>query len=183
MRTSRRTAKPRRQRRLATASRMRRIASVLVAASLATGASVTRADAAIPTSTETSLHVARPNFISCDGFGVTLEGDVTRTDTTFTDQSGTPTRTAIHIRFTGTLTNPQTGKSVLDNGSFQRTIDPSDRSVTVTGGFRVITAPGAGVLLHQTGRGILLNGEVVFGAGQNEFNDEEFDELCAYLAT
>ena len=180
MRTSRRTAQPRRP---ATASRTSRIAAVLVAASLSTGVTVTRADAASPTSTETSFHLSRPNFISCDGFGVMLEGDVTRTDTTFTDESGTPTRTAIHIRFTGTLTNPLTGKAVLDNGSFQRTIDASDGSITVTGGFRVVTAPGEGVLLHQTGRGILLDGEGVFGAGPNEFNDQEFDELCAYLAT
>lgn len=160
---------------------VRRMPAVLVTASLATAVTVARAEATSPTSTEESFHRTVP-FITCDGVAVTHESDITRRDTTFTDQSGTATRIVIHIRFKGTLTNPETGRSVRDNGSFQRTIDRSDGSSTVTGGFRVISAPREGVLLHQTGRGVLLNGQGIFQAGPNEFNEQEFDRLCAYLA-
>ena len=102
--------------------------------------------------------------------------------TTFVDDTGTPTRIVLHIRFDGTLTNPQNGRSVLDNGSFERATDLSEGSITVTGGFRVITAPGEGVLLHQTGRGELLNGEGIFQAGPNQWNDQDFAALCDHLA-
>jgi hypothetical protein len=150
----------------------RRAIAVLLTVSLAALVAASGAQAAAPTTTVTSFHLTIPNFISCDGFAITHDSDVTRRVTTFTDESGTPTRVVTHVHFSGTLTNPQTGRSVADSGSFKRIVDVSDGSITVTGRFRVITAPDEGVLLHQTGRGTLLNGQVLFAAGPNEFNDQ-----------
>lgn len=161
--------------------RLRRTTAVLVAAMGATLVIAARATATPPITTETSFHDTRTNFIDCGSFSLTGDWDITRRTTTFLDDGGTPTGLTLHIRFDGTLTH--NGRSVRDNGSFHRTIDLSDGSITVTGGFRVITAPKQGVLLHQTGRGILLGGAGVFGAGPNEWNNQQFGALCAYFAS
>jgi hypothetical protein len=78
---------------------------------------VATAAASAPTSVDETFHRSIPNFISCPGFTVRGEFDVSRTVTTFYDSNGSPIRQATHVHFTGTLTNNLSGKTIDDAGN------------------------------------------------------------------
>jgi hypothetical protein len=86
--------------------------SLIVAVCLAAVAGVLAATAAAdqPTIQEQTIHRSIANFLSCPGFTVAGEFDITRFVFTFYDSNGTPIRTVIHIHSEGTLTNTATGR-------------------------------------------------------------------------
>src|SRR5206468_3951882 len=76
-----------------------------------------------PTTAQQQFHRSSPHFLSCPGFDVAAEFDVTRVSTTFFDADGNPIRIARHLGYVGTLSNALTGKSLADEGNVLVTID------------------------------------------------------------
>ena len=93
---------------------------------------------------------------SCDGFDAVFEGHDRGRITNFFDQDGVFTNQVGHIHAVETDTNLRTGKSVVvrTNITVHGELDPSGQLVTwsITGQFNVGTAPGSGIVLHDTGR-------------------------------
>jgi hypothetical protein len=145
------------------------------------------ASAMAPTTTVESFHRSIPSFLSCPGFAIHGEFDITRRTTTFYDDAGTPVRIVRHIDSTGTLSNPLTGKTLTDAGNFIVTVDLDAGTTAYAGQLRVDTAPGEGVVFQVVGR-VVFALEGTFTGGQ--FDDPppgsglapDLNALCGYLA-
>jgi hypothetical protein len=162
---------------------MRRLLVVVVLGSAIASLFAATAAADQPTIEEQTLHRSIPNFVSCPGFAVANEGDISRTVFTFTDDVGTPIRRVFHVHFTATLTNTVTGKSFLEEGNFIVTTDLTTGTTTVVGGIRLDTVPGLGLILAQAGRTVTdAQGALDFIAGQQDFLNKNFADFCAYMA-
>ena len=136
-----------------------------------------------PTIVQESFPRSIPNFVSCPGFTVAGEFEVTRSVFTFMDNTGTPVRQVVHVHFVGALTNTSTGKSIPDEGNQIVTTDLLTGTTVVDGRVRVDTAPGEGVILSQVGRVVRdARGNVIFLAGRNDFVAGTFTDFCGYMA-
>jgi hypothetical protein len=136
-----------------------------------------------PTTTTQQFHRSSPHFLSCPGFDVAAEFDITRLSRTFYDNAGNPIRIARHLGYVGTLSNPATGKSLADEGNVLITIDLLAGTTTFTGKGRVDTAPGLGVVFHVSGRMMFdAAGDLTFEAGPHDDLDNKLGSLCSYLA-
>jgi hypothetical protein len=145
---------------------------------------VATATASSPTSVDEAFHRSIPNFISCPGFSVRGEFDVSRTVTTFYDENGSAIRQVTHVHFTGTLTNSLSGKTIDDAGNQIVSTDLTDGTSAVLGRVRVVTIPGEGEIFAQVGRLVRDGaGNVIFSAGQQDGVTGNFGEFCAYMAT
>ena len=157
--------------------------AVLAAAAVAV-ASASTAAATTPTSVDESFHRSIPNFVTCPGFTVRGEFDVSRTVMTFYANDGAIVRQVTHVHFTGELINTATGKSIPDEGNQIVTNDRTDGTTAVVGRVRVVTVPHEGEILAQVGRVVRdASGNVIFIAGQQDFQTRNFDEFCAYIAS
>jgi len=140
-----------------------------------------------PATTVEAFHRSIPSFLTCPDFAIHGEFDITRRTTTFYDDAGSPIRISRHIDSTGTLSNPLTGKTLPDAGTFMITVDLVAATTAYAGKLRVDTAPGEGVLFQVVGR-VVLAPDGTFTGGQ--FDDPppgsglapDLDALCAYLA-
>jgi len=136
-----------------------------------------------PTTTTQQFHRSSPHFLSCLGFDVVAEFDITRVSTTFYNADGNPIRIARHLGYVGTLDNPLTGKSLPDEGNVLIMIDLVAGTTTFDGKGRVDTVPGLGVVFHVSGRMMFdAGGDLVFEAGPHDDLDNNLDRLCGYLA-
>jgi hypothetical protein len=141
------------------------------------------AGATAPTIVDESFHRSIPNFISCPGFTVRGEFDVTRTVMTFYDSDGAVVRQVTHVHFTGNLINTATGDSIPDEGNQIVIVDRAEGTTATIGRVRVVTVPAEGEILAQVGRVVRdAAGNVVFIAGQQYVQTGEVDEFCAYMA-
>lgn len=161
----------------------RRLVVVAVLAALASTLASTAA-ATAPTIVDETFHRSISNFISCPGFTVQGEFDVTRTVMTFYNSDGAIVRQVTHVHFTGTLINTATGGSIPDEGN-QIVISDRTKGTTATiGRVRVVTVPAEGEILAQVGRVVRdAAGNVIFIAGQQDFQTRNFEEFCAYMTT
>src|SRR3712207_616716 len=90
---------------------MRRLCIVLAAvAALVLTAATARA---APSATATTVTPVAGRF-PCDGFEALETATLVSRTTTFVDAAGAPVRAHIHNRYTGTLTNSVTGKTLTD---------------------------------------------------------------------
>ena len=161
---------------------MRRLLALLVLGSAIATVFAATAAADQPTIEEQTIHRSIANFLSCPGFTISGEFDITRIIFTFYD-NGTPIRTATHIQAEGSLTNPATGKTLADQGNQIITTDLLTGEVIVVGPSRVDTAPGEGVVFAQVGRVVRENGQVVEVDGRNDILEGNLSDLCTYLGT
>jgi hypothetical protein len=161
---------------------MRRLLAFLVVGSVLATVFVASAAADQATIEEQTFHRSIPNFLSCPGFTISGEFDITRIVFTFYDSDGTPIRTVIHVHSEGTLTNTATGKTLADGGNQIITTDLLTGAVVVVGPSRVDTAPGVGVVFAQVGRVVRENGQVVEIDGRNDILEGNLAPLCAYMA-
>jgi hypothetical protein len=161
---------------------MRRLLALLVVASAIATMVAATAAADQPTIQEETIHRSIANFLTCPGFTVSGEFDITRIVFTFYGTDGTANRTVIHVHSEGTLTNAATGKTLADGGNQIITTDLVTGEVVVVGPSRVDTAPGEGVVFAQVGRVVRENGQVVEIDGRNDILEGNLAPLCAYLA-
>jgi hypothetical protein len=157
--------------------------SLIVAVCLAAVAGVFAATAAAdqPAIQDQTVHRSIANFLSCPGFTVSGEFDITRIVFTFYDSNGTPIRTVTHIHSEGTLSNAATGKTLADRGNQIITTDLLTGEVIVVGPSRVDTAPGEGVVFAQVGRVVREIGQVVEIDGRNDILEGNLADFCAYM--
>ena len=172
--------------RMSTSPRRRtgwRLACVAASAAAVVLTLVSSATASAPTSVSESFHRSIPNFISCPGFAVRGEFDVSRTVTTFYDETGAPVRQVTHVHFTGTLTSSLSGKAIDDAGNQIVSTDLTDGTSAVIGRVRVVTIPGEGEIFAQVGRLVRDGaGNLIFSAGQQDGVTGNYGEFCTYMA-
>ena len=152
----------------------------LVAASLAS--------AAAPVTVEKNESFTRhfANLPDCEGSGFTHTEDyqITRSVTEFYDREGTLVREVLHIRFVGTATNDETGKTLPITGT-RHLVFASDGTFIETGVLRHVTVSGDGIVLHQSGRVVWPPEEglaPLFVAGPHELLEGDVAAFCAALA-
>jgi hypothetical protein len=158
--------------------------AVFAAAAAVALAIASTAAAMAPTSVDESFHRSIPNFVACPGFTVRGEFDVSRTVTTFYDNDGAIDRQVTHVHFTGELISTATGKSIADEGNQIVIDDRTDGTTATVGRVRVVTVPHEGEILAQVGRVVRdESGNVIFIAGQQDFQTRNFEGFCAYMAS
>ncbi|MEO6456836.1 MAG: hypothetical protein ABIO92_00970 [Chloroflexia bacterium] len=138
------------------------------------------ADAPVITTNVIRVTNPVPFELTCPSFNVLVTFTVERRNITFYE-NGSPVLQRRHINFEGTLYNAVTGYSVPYDGTWTRTQDFVENTVTYTGKRFQVQIPGQGVLALEVGRLVLDFSanppQVIFEAGQHEFNTQ----LCHIL--
>jgi hypothetical protein len=158
---------------------MRRL---LLIAALAVPLVVVAPAAAVEPTTETvTLHRTFNPAVSCPGFAVIGEFDVTREITTFYDEDGTPVMRIIRGYYTGTLTNAVTGYSLTGGGVRIFHFDLVTGEEFSTGSNFFNKLPEGGVSIPGAGRFLFdAQGRVLEHSGPD--SPDEIAQLCAALA-
>ena len=126
--------------------------------------------------------------VDCSSFGLSFENQVQGEEElsvdTFYDSQGAARKVVYHDRFVETDTNSVSGKVMRFSGNRTDTYDLVDGSRTVTGRSFLVTDPGRGVVIHDTGRVVFdAPFHVVFTAGPHDVLFGNADELaCTALA-
>jgi hypothetical protein len=101
---------------------------------------------------------------------------------TFVDGAGDPVRDVVHVGWVETVSREDTGGSIDVRGHWTVTFDYVADSVSISGSFRVGTAPTEGVLIQDAGRfAILPGGLIVAGPHDVEFDPD--GTYCRALAS
>ena len=101
--------------------------------------------------------------------------------TTFFDATGVAARDLVHVGWVETATREDTGAGLDVRGSWTVDLDHAADTVSVTGAFRVGTAPAEGVLIHDSGRFAILPGGL-FVAGPHDVQFNPDGTYCGALA-
>jgi hypothetical protein len=162
---------------------------VVVAVALAlTSLTGVAAQAAAPVIVEKNNSLTRhfANLPDCEALGFTHTEDyqVTRSVTDFYDNEGNLVREVLHIRFVGTATNDETGKTLPISGT-RHLVFAADGTFTETGVLRHVTVSGEGIVLHESGRVVWPPEEglpPLFVAGPHQLAEGDVAAFCAALA-
>ncbi len=167
-----------------------RFIAVLVAATAIAAMAAATARAEPPVQVEKQIEFTRvfADNPGCLAYGYTFTFtevfQITRSSTDFLDRDGNVLRTVRHIRFQGTGTNDTSGQTLPLNGVRHIELDYVNGTWTETGVLRHVTAPGAGIVLHQSGRLVegLEDQVSIFEAGPKQLFAGELEAFCAALA-
>ena len=160
---------------------LRRVSLAITAATVATAALATAAAAAEPQRQVVVVDRFIPAQTVCDGFVIDGAYHLVRELTTFTDDTGTPTRQIIHVTVDGVLTNTSTGESATSTGVRVFHTDLISGAIFTTASNALIHNPGGGAITLGTG---LLD----FGPGgvlldyHGPTDAAEYQALCDLLA-
>lgn len=100
--------------------------------------------------------------------------------TTFFDASGVAVRDLVHVGWVEKATREDTGAAIDVRGDWTVDFDHAADTVSVTGAFRVGTAPAQGVLIHDAGRFAILPGGL-FVAGPHDVQFDPDGTYCGAL--
>jgi hypothetical protein len=133
-------------------------------------------------------HRAFP-FYDCGDFVVQAEWDVSITVTMYFAGDGSIRGVKGHVSYVGTMSHPTNGRWVDDRGVHTWTENWMLGTVSDAGGYRKITAPGEGLLIHDTGLVVTavhdpfdpFDDEFLRLAGPKDELENEIDALCGYL--
>ena len=146
-------------------------------------ASVASAAAPVIVEKQNSLTRQFADLPDCEGSGFTHTEDyqITRSVTEFYDREGTLVREVLHIRFVGTATNDETGKTLPITGT-RHLVFAADGTFTETGVLRHVTVSGEGIVLHDSGR-IVRDPEFapLFVGGPHQLAEGDLAAFCAAL--
>lgn len=173
---------------LGAASRRMTLIALTALAVLISLVAASMASAAAPVIVEKNNSFTRhfANLPECEGSGFTHTEDyqVTRSVTQFYDREGTLVREVLHIRFVGTATNDETGKTLPITGT-RHLVFADDGTFTETGVLRHVTVSGEGIVLHESGRVVWPPEEglaPLFVAGPHQLSEGDVAAFCAALA-
>jgi hypothetical protein len=165
-----------------------KFALLAVAAALAVAlASTSAAQAAAPTRDDIGS-IPYSFTVDCSPYGFDFANVVQGIETlfvqTFYDKNGNPVKVVVHDGFIETDTNAVTGKTLPFTQTWVNTYDLAAGTRTVVGKAFVMTDPGKGIVIQDTGRVVFDAPEhVSFEAGQHEVLHGDIDELaCSALA-
>jgi hypothetical protein len=133
-------------------------------------------------------HRAFP-FYDCGDFVVEAEWDVRITVTVYLATDGNVRGVKGHVSYVGTMSHPTNGRWVDDRGVHTWTENWINGTLHDAGGYRKITAPGEGLLIHDTGLAVVdyhdpfdpFDDELLKLAGPKDELEGKIDALCAYL--
>jgi hypothetical protein len=100
---------------------------------------------------------------------------------TFFDATGNPLRDLVHVGWTETVRREDTGGSIEIHGAWTVQFDDVAETVSVTGAFRIGTAPAQGAVIHDPGRFAILPGGL-FLAGPHDVQFDPDGTYCGALA-
>jgi hypothetical protein len=126
--------------------------------------------------------------VDCSPYGFAFENQVVGEEEvsidTFFDAQGEPRRVVVHDSFLETDTNSVTGKTMRFSGNRVETFDLVAGTRTVVGRSFVVTDPGRGIVIHDTGRVVFdAPFHVSFEAGPHDVLHGDVDQLaCSALA-
>jgi hypothetical protein len=124
----------------------------------------------------------------CNPYGLNFQNQVRGVESlfieTFYDSQGTPTTLVVHDSFQEADTNSVTGKTLSFAGTEVDTYDLKAGTRTVDGREFLMTDPGVGIVIHDTGRVVFSAPDVVsFAAGQHQVLYGDINALaCRALA-
>src|SRR4029450_3958294 len=156
---------------------MRRRAAGFVAGILLSAAALVSAGAASAAPPTTETFTFSGTNVLTDLFPFDLVSDFPSKfrATTFSDSAGDPVRVQTHAVFLGTLTNPDTGKSVTDRDHWMTTGKPARGTSTLVGVLVHINIPAHGIVVLGAGRAVLdlEADEPLFEAGPKDVESGE----------
>ena len=126
--------------------------------------------------------------VDCSPYGFAFTNNVRGQESlwveTFYDADGNAVRVVVHDGFTETDTNSVTGKTLRLSQTWINTYDLVAGTRTVVGKAIVMTVPGKGIVIQDTGRVVFdAPGHVSFEAGHHEALHGNLDELvCSALS-
>lgn len=152
---------------------------VLLAAALASAANA----GATPPTNDKTVAIPYAFSVDCAPYGFAFSNVVAGVETdryqTFYDAAGVPVKVVDHGQFTETDTNSVTGKVLGFSQSWIQTFDLVAGTRTVVGKEFVMTDPGKGIVIHDTGRTVFdAPDHVVFDAGQHQVLHGDIDQLA-----
>jgi hypothetical protein len=162
--------------------------TVAAAAPLAAGLALASPAHATPPTHEGPFTIPYEFTPDCSPFGFAFQNQVVGQEVvsvdTFYDSRGTPTRVVVHDSFVETDTNSVTGKTLPFSGNRVETFDLIAGTRTVVGRSNVMTDPGHGIVIHDTGRVVFSAPfHVSFEAGPHDVLNGDIDQLaCSALA-
>ena len=125
--------------------------------------------------------------VNCDPYGFAFENQVVGeeevTVDTFFNSQGEPRKVVVHDSFLETDTNSVTGKTMRFSGNRVETFDLVADTRTVVGRSFVVTDPGHGIVIQDTGRVVFdAPFHVSFEAGPHDVLHGDADQLaCSAL--
>jgi hypothetical protein len=161
------------------------IATVALAVGLVAAASA----GATPPTRENIGVIPYEFTVDCSPYGFAFSNEVKGEESlwveTFYDANGSPVKVVVHDGFTETDTNSVTGKTLTLSQTWVNTFDLVAGTRTVVGKALLMTAPGKGVVIQDTGRVVFDAPEhVSFEAGQHAPLHGDLDQLaCTALAS
>jgi hypothetical protein len=126
--------------------------------------------------------------VDCSPYGFAFSNNVVGEESlwieTFYDADGNPIKVVVHDGFTETDTNSVTGKTLPFSQTWVNTFDLVAGTRTVVGKAFVMTDPGNGIVILDTGRVVFdAPFHVSFEAGHHEVLHGDIDQLaCSALA-
>jgi hypothetical protein len=122
--------------------------------------------------------------VPCGSFDNLVAGTEYHRVTTYYDAGGTPIRRTVNDRYMETDTNSVTGASLELKGSGHQEFDLITGRRTVSGQVFLVTQPGLGIVILDTGRVVFsMPGHPIFEAGPHEALHAGIDPLvCAALS-
>jgi hypothetical protein len=162
--------------------------AVAATAALAAGLALASPAHATPPTHEGPFTIPYEFTPDCNPFGFNFENEVVGEEVvsvnTFYDSQGTPARVVVHDSFVETDTNSVTGKTLPFSGNRVETFDLIAGTRTVVGRSAVMTDPGRGIVIHDTGRVVFSAPfHVSFEAGPHDVLNGDVDQLaCSALA-
>jgi hypothetical protein len=157
-------------------------------AALATGLVLASPAGATPPAHEDLGTIPYELAVDCTPFGFPFENHVLGAEVvsvdTFYDSHGVPTRVVVHDSFRETDTNSVSDRALRFGGNRVETFDLIAGTRTVVGRSFVMTDPGNGIVIHDTGRVVFdAPFHVSFSAGPHDVLYGDVDQLtCSALA-
>jgi hypothetical protein len=162
--------------------------AVAAAGALAAGLALASSAHATPPTHEGPFTIPYEFTPDCSPFGFNFQNEVVGQEEvsvdTFYDSQGTTKRVVVHDSFVETDTNSVTGKTLPFSGNRVETFDLVAGTRTVVGRSAVMTDPGHGIVIHDTGRVVFdAPFHVSFEAGPHDVLNGDVDQLaCSALA-
>ena len=161
----------------------------LCAAALVAALTVVSSAEATPPTRENVGVIPYEFSVDCSPYGFAFANEVKGEESlrvqTFYAENGNPVRVVLHDGFTETDTNSVTGKSLRFSQKWVNTYDLPAGTRTVVGKAFVMTDPGNGIVIHDTGRVVFdAPDHVIFEAGHHDVLHGDINQLaCSALAS
>jgi hypothetical protein len=161
-------------------------ALVFAIVTLVAGLASTGASAASPTREDIGV-IPYEFSVDCRPYGFAFANDVQGQESlwieTLYDAAGNPAKVVVHDGFVETDTNSVTGKTLAFSQTWVNTYDSAAGTRTVVGKALLMTAPGKGVVILDTGRVVFdAPFHVSFEAGPHQGLHGDIDQLaCSAL--